>query len=90
MAENKKKNQVVTEKSRKRRLVTDEIVLVKKEKECLLDCIASVNTDKYSFGAEKKKDFTLPIKENAFRKSKTEKETSIAALDVAFKKSEND
>ena len=69
MAEIKKKNQVVTEKSRKRKLVTDEIVLVKKEKEYLLDCIASVNTDKYSFGAEKKKDFTLPIKENAFRKN---------------------
>ena len=58
--ENKKKNQVVTEKPRKGKLVVDEIVLVKKEKKDLLDCIASLDTDvtKYSFEAEKKKGFT--------------------------------
>ena len=43
--ENEKKNQVVAEKSRKRKLVTDEIMLVKKEKKDLLDCIASLDTD---------------------------------------------
>ena len=59
------------------------IVLWKKEKKDLLDCIASLDTDitKYSFEAEKKKDFTLLTKANAFRKSKTEKEKSVAALD---------
>ena len=51
------------------------IVLWKKEKKDLLDCIASLDADitKYSFEAEKKKDFTLLTKANAFRKSKTEK-----------------
>ena len=58
--ENEKKKQVLTEKSKKRILITDEIVIVKKEKEDLLDRIASLDTDitKYSFEAEKKKDFT--------------------------------
>ena len=66
--ENEKKKQVLTEKSKKRILITDEIVIVKKEKEDLLDCIASLDTDitKYSFEAEKKKDFTLLTKANAF------------------------
>ena len=90
--ENEKKNQVVTEKSRKRKLVTDEIALVKKEKKAFLDCIASFDTDitKYSFEAENKKDFTLLIKANDFQKSKTEKEKSVAALDVTLGKLEND
>ena len=89
--ENEKKNQVVTEKSRKRKSVTDEIVLVKKETKGLLDCIASRDTDitKYIFEAEKKKRFTLLTKTNAFRKSKTEKGKSIAALHVALGKLEN-
>ena len=66
--ENEKKKQVLTENSKKRILITDEIVIVKKEKEDLLDCIASLDTDitKYSFEAEKKKDFTLLTKANAF------------------------
>ena len=90
--ENEKKNQVVTEKSRKRKLVTDEIVLVKKEKKDLLDCIVSLDTDitKYSFEAEKKKDFALLTRSNSFQKSKREKEKSVAALDVALGKLEND
>ena len=41
--ENEKKNQIVREKSRK--LVTDKIVLVKKEKKDLLNSIASLDTD---------------------------------------------
>ena len=79
--ENEKKKQVLTEKSRKRKLITDEIVIVKKEKKDLLDCIASVDTDiaKYSFEAEKKKDFTLLTKANAFRNTKTEKEKIICS-----------
>ena len=69
--ENEKKNQVATEKSRKRKLVTDEIVSVNKEKKDLLDCIASLDTDitdiaKYKFEAEKEKGFTLVTKANAF------------------------
>ena len=73
----------------KRNLVTDEIVLVKKEKKDLLDCIASLDTDttKCSFEAEKN---TLLTKANPFRKSNTEKEKSVAALDVALGKLEND
>ena len=56
--ENEKKKQVLTEKSRKRKLITDEIVIVKKGKMDILDCIASLDTDindikKYSFEAEK-------------------------------------
>ena len=89
--EDGKKNQIVTEKSRKRKLVTDEIVLMKKEKNDLLDCIASLGTDiiKYSFEAEKNKGCTLLTKENAFRKSK-QKEKSVAAFDVALGKLENE
>ena len=73
----------------KRKLVTDDIVLVKKEKKDLLDCIASLDTDttKCSFEAEKN---TLLTKANPFRKSKPEKEKSVAALDVALEKLEND
>ena len=90
--ENEKKKQVLTEKSRKRKLITDEIVIVKKEKKDLLDCIASLDTDitKYSFEAEKKKDFTLLTKANAFRNTKTEKEKSVVALDAALEKLEKD
>ena len=79
--ENEKKKQVLTEKSRKRKLVIDEIVIVKNEKKDLLDCIASLDTDitKYSFDAEKKKDFTLLTKANAFRNTKTEKEKIICS-----------
>ena len=64
------------------------IVLVKKENKDLLDCIASLDTNitKYCFKVEKKKDFTLLTKANAFRKSKMENEKSVAALDVAFGK----
>ena len=53
--ENEKKKQVLTEKSRKRKLITDEIVIVKKGKMDILDCIASLDTDikKYSVEAEK-------------------------------------
>ena len=53
--ENEKKKQVLTEQSRKRKLITDEIVIVKKGKMDILDCIASLDTDikKYSFEAEK-------------------------------------
>ena len=90
--DNQKKIQVLTEKSRKRKLITDEIVIVKKEKKDLLDCIASLDTDitKYSFQLEKKKDFTLLTKANAFRNTKTEKEKSVAALDAALEKLEKD
>ena len=56
--ENEKKKQVLTEKSRKRKLITYEIVIVKQGKMDILDCIASLDTDindikKYSFEAEK-------------------------------------
>ena len=55
--ENEKKKQVLTEKSRKRKLITDEIVTVKKEKKDLLDRIASLDAGitKYSFEAERRK-----------------------------------
>ena len=86
--ENEKKKQVLTEKSRKRKLITHETMIVKKEKKDLLDRIASVDTDitTYSFEAEKKKDFTLLTKANAFRNTKTENEKSVAALDAALEK----
>ena len=86
--ENEKKKQVLTGKSSKRKLIAEEIVIVKKEKKDLLDHIASHDTDitKYSFEAEKKKDFTLLTKANAFRNTKTEKEKSVAALDAALEK----
>ena len=86
--DNQKKKQILTEKSRKRKLIADLIATVKKENKDLLDCLASLDTDitKYSFEAEKKKDFTLLTKANAFRNTKTEKEKSVAALDAALEK----
>ena len=45
---------------------------------------------KYSFEAEKKKDLTLLTKANIFWKSKIDKEKTIAALDIALGKLEND
>ena len=79
--ENEKKNQVLTEILRKRKLVTDEIGFVKKEKDLLdeIASLASLDTDitKYSFEVEKKKDLTLLTKANAFQKSKTEKQKSV-------------
>ena len=67
-------------------------MIVRKEKKGLLYCITSLDTDitKYSFQAEKKKDFTLLTKTNAFGNTKTEKEKSVAALDVALEKLEKD
>ena len=67
-------------------------VIVKKEKKDLLDCITSLDTDitKYSFQAEKKKDFTLLTKANTFQNTKTEKEKSVAALDIALEKLQKD
>ena len=90
--ENEKKKQVLTEKSRKRKLITDEIVIVKKEKKDLLDCIASLDTDisKYNFEAEKKKDLKLLTKANALRNTKTEKKKLVATLDAALEKLEKD
>ena len=90
--ENEKKKQVLTEKSKKRKLITDEIVIVKKAKKDLLDRTASLDTDitKYSFEAEKKKDFTLLTKANAFRNTKTDQGKSVAALDTALEKLEKD
>ena len=65
---------------------------MKKEKKDLLYCITYLDTDitKYSFQAEKKKDFTLLTKANAFRNTKTEKEKLVTALDVALEKLEKD
>ena len=90
--ENEKKKKVLTEKSRKRKLITDEIVIVKKEKKDVLDCIASLDTDitKYNFEAEKKKDLTLLTETNALRNTKTEKEKFVATLDAALEKLEKD
>ena len=87
-----KKKKVLTENSRKGKLITDEIVIVKNEKKDLLDCIPLLDSDitKYSFEAEKKKDFILLTKANAFRNTKTGKEKSVAALDAAFEKLEKD
>ena len=67
-------------------------VIVKKEKKDLLDCITSLDTDitKYSFQAEKKRDFTLLTKANTFQNTKTEKEKSVAALDIALEKLQKD
>ena len=64
----------------------------KKEKKDLLDCITSLDTDikKYSFQAEKKKDFTLLTKANTLWNTKTEKEKSVAALDIALEKLQKD
>ena len=80
------------ESLKKRKLITDEIVTVKKKKMELLSCITSLVTDieKYSLEAEKEKDFTLLTKANAFWKSKIDKEKTIAALDIALGKLEND
>ena len=65
---------------------------MKKERKDLLDCIASLDTDitKYSFEAEKKKDFTLLNKANACQNTKTENEKSVAALDATLEKLEKD
>ena len=67
-------------------------VIVKQEKKDLLDCITSLDTDitKYSFQAEKKRDFTLLTKANTFQNTKTEKEKSVAALDIALEKLQKD
>ena len=65
---------------------------MKKEKKGLLYCITSLDTDitKYSFQAEKKRDFTLLTKANTFQNTKTEKEKSVAALDIALEKLQKD
>ena len=82
------------------KVVTHEIVLVKKKKKDLLDCIASLDTDitQNSFEAEKKKYLLKRIhkklklkltKANVFWKSKTEKEKPVSAHDVALGKLES-
>ena len=80
--ENEKKSQVVAEKSRKRKLVTDELVLVKKEKKDLLDYIASLDTDitKCSFEVEKKKDFHYLLEGMLFKKAKQRRKNQLQLL----------
>ena len=57
-------------------------MLVKKEKNDLLGCIGFLDTDitKYTVLKQKRRDFTLLTKANAFRKSKTGKEKNQLQL----------
>ena len=77
-----------SQKSKKRKALNDEIVTAKKARKGLIDCIASLEADitKYSIKAEKLRNFTLLTKANSFRKTITEKEESIKAIDIALKK----
>ena len=54
---------------------------MKKEMKDLLDCIASLDTDitKYSFEAEKKKDFTF-LKRMLFEKAKPRRKKQLQLL----------
>ena len=55
--------------SQKRKIIHDEVVLVKKKKEHLSEYIAFLVSyiTKYSTEAEVNRDFTLPTKANTFR-----------------------
>ena len=54
----------MSEKAKKRKIIHDEIVLVKKKNEDFTECIASLSSDiiKYSIEAETNRDFTLLTK----------------------------
>ena len=86
--EEKKKEKVVSEGDRKRKLIREEIDEIKKKKQNLRKCIQTLEGDitKYSFEAEEKADLDLLTKANSFRKTKDEKEETIKALDRALAK----
>ena len=96
---NKKRKLTMYQKTKKRKIIHDEIVLVKKKNENLTECIAFLDSDiatEYSIEAEANRDFTLLTKavllsnlSSSFRKTKMEKEKSIKALHVALGKLEN-
>ena len=60
--------QDVPEKAEKRKIIHDEIVLVKKKKDELTECIASFvsGITKYSIEAEANRDFTILTNANSF------------------------
>ena len=84
--------QDISDKTKKKNIIHDKTVLVKKKKKDLIECIASHGSDiiKCRIESEAKRDFTLLTKANSFWKTKTEKEKSTKALNVALEKLKND
>ena len=85
-----KDRQKSTELAVKRKIIEDEIIVVKKKKQEVEDCIESFkqDADKLSFQAEEKSDMTLLSKANAFRSSAKEKEKTLHQLECALIKME--
>ena len=79
------------EKSRKRKLVNEEIAAVKKKKQELESCVEVLekDADQLSIEAEKAMSWELVAKANAFRASAVEKRSTIAELATAVINLEN-
>ena len=87
-----KENEIISHKANKRKMIQDEILQIKRKKEDMQKCIASLDKDivKLSFEAEKTEDFDLLVKANSFRRTKEDKLKSVESLDKAAEKLEND
>ena len=83
---------VPTEKSKKRKLIQEETLEIKKRKEDIQRCMSSLNVDinKYSLEAEEKNDMALLVKANSFRKTKEAKFDSLEALQTDITNLESD
>ena len=75
--------------SKKRRLVDEEITLMKKKEE-VLKCIDVLNKDaeKMYIEAEEKRNFDLRTKANSFRKTVSDKQTILKDIDDSITKME--
>ncbi|XP_058873644.1 uncharacterized protein LOC117967216 isoform X2 [Acipenser ruthenus] len=82
--EDQKKAKTETEKERKRKKIQDEIAGVQKKRRKVLKIISTMQkvADEMAELAEKKHDFTLLTKSNAYRKSAKEKSNETAELDA--------
>ena len=85
--EEKREEVVITDKSKKRKVIQEEIQEIKKRKEDTERCISSSDNDiaKYSLEAEKKNDWSLLMKANSFRQCREEKALNIETFQTAIK-----
>ena len=86
--EQKRSKNEAEEKSRKRKIKSEEIADVKEKKRALESCIESLNVDieQYSIAAEKEADLSLLTKANSFRVTVQSKKETLATLEKTIVK----
>lgn len=87
-----KKSKKSNETSKKRKLIEDEIVNIKRKKMNVELCVKSLNKDmnEYCDRAAKSQDLSLFLQVNDLRKAVVNKESTISSLENAIKKLEDE